>query len=387
MMKILFWLLLACSSIPFYAFTPKSSASSKAALLQGEPLPGTSVPAAYNVQGSINVASQRMGWVTDVFTTAAFTYWYANEEGLWLAQNANINTGGQVLLPLNTFRYDLPYKYNPGFKITAGVVGDHEWTLSAGYIYFRAHNKTSRTAPTNPTISGVGVWYTSDWFLQASTMQGTTLTGTHISGSWKCNLDMWDLTVSRPFYEGRNLIVSPTVGLRATWLRQSMLVGLTQDPYSEGGADNLPPQPIFSHNHVQSWGLGPRGAVDLQYLIPFGFRFQGDFGISLLYERYTTIKHSENAQSINVAAGPYTAEITGFNALEPILETSLGFGWGQYCFDHKYHVDFSASYELLLFWSGQNMMRRMMDQFLAGVGAGNLNLHMHGMTLTGRFDF
>ena len=360
--------------------------------VQGAPLVGFCP--AYNAPAAIDV--NHKNWkccVSNVnsFIDLSFTYWYAGEEGLSIATTGVLSSGTSYFAQ-NTATLLQTFDYKPGFKVGLGIVGENEWVLHAEYTYFRGTNNTSSGAPLSATVNTAGAaapltgtssWLVDDWFLQGTTA-GQALSGSSVSSSWHLAMDLVDVMFSRPFYQGRKIIASPYGGLRAAFIRQNMTVNLTESSGIVSGA--LPPQPISSNNSSHSWAIGPKAGCEGQCLLPMGFRFNGDFGASLLYTRYTTLNHSETAASKSFNAGPYTASITNYGALRPAVELGLGIGWGKYLCNKEYHMDFSADYDFMYFWA-QNMMRYLIDRTLTGTSPSSTDLFLHGLTITGRFDF
>jgi hypothetical protein len=68
-----------------------------------------------------------------------------------------------------------------------------------------------------------------------------------------------------------------------------------------------------------------------------------------------------------------------------MAEMGVGLGWGSYLYCQKYYIDFSARYDFALLWE-QNVMRSFASS-LAGRADDIGDLSLHGLTLTGRFDF
>lgn len=350
---------------------------------QGEPL--TCYQAAYSAPASINVNNSGLAFFADV----AFTYWYAGEEGMKIASNG-VGSDGIYYFAMNTETLTQSFDYKPGFKVGFGFIGDHEWVYRADYTWFRGTNSfvsntRDGTVPTAGTVAastGTNLWVVDDWFLEG-TASGQALSGPKVSSRWKLALDLIDATAGRPFYQAKSLIVSPFAGLRAALIRQSMTVELTElsDLFAE-----IPAQPIESRNHSNSWAIGPRVGCNGEYLLGCGFRFEGDFAGSLLYTKYTSIKHSEDSASLGFNPGPYKFSMDNYSALRPCAELGLGLGWGTYSSNNGYHFDISASYDFMIFWS-QNMMRKLLDDTLTGTSPSAADLFLHGLTLNGRFDF
>ena len=238
------------------------------------------------------------------------------------------------------------------------------------------------TAGTAFALTGTPVLLVSDWFLNGSTV-GQALSASNITSTWEYAVDLADLTVSRPFYQGANLSLTPFAGIRGASIRQSMRVKLTE---ASGLFSTPTPQPIFSRNHSHSWGIGPRFGGNASYLLPQGFRFEGDLAGSLLYTRYTKVGHSEDPASTTFNTGPYVASLSDYGCVRAMAEAGLGLGWGCYLNCHKYHIDFLASYDFTYMWN-QNMMRKLLDDILEGTGPSSADLYFHGLTVAGRFDF
>ena len=69
-----------------------------------------------------------------------------------------------------------------------------------------------------------------------------------------------------------------------------------------------------------------------------------------------------------------------------MAELGLGVGWGSYLRAYDFHIDVSADYDFMIFWS-QNMIRKLLDDTLTGTSPSSADLYVHGLTVTGRFDF
>ncbi|MDP1609338.1 MAG: Lpg1974 family pore-forming outer membrane protein [Chlamydiales bacterium] len=374
---------------------PTCSAPEPRYFMQGEPI-SDCCPSGFNTPAAIDVCPkiECMDWQTNGFIDLSFLYWYVGEEGMSLASDGVLNAGTAYYSP-NMVNHRQTFDYHPGFKLSLGVVGDHQWEIFAEYTWLRGKNTThlspssnTTTAGTSAAFSGTPVLVVDDWFLQGTGF-GQGLSASGLDSSWRYGVDILDVGVSRPFYEGASLTVAPYTGLRALWIRQHMTVQLTEVAalFSSGAlAASEPLQPIHSHNISNCWGLGPKLGVEADFLIPMGFRVEGDAGVSLLYTRYTTVSHSEDQASTAFSSSPYQTSLNDYSCLRPIAELSLGAGWGSYFGGSAYHVDFSASYDFTMLWS-QNMMRNLLDTVLTGTSASPGDMYFHGLTLKGRLDF
>jgi hypothetical protein len=323
------------------------------------------------------------------FADASFTYWFAGEEGLRIA-TSGIVSGTTVFLSTDTRTFNQSFDYHPGFKVGIGLIGDNQWEARAEYTWFRgaeiSHSPSLSTSVMSPAgavaAPGTPTWITDSWFMQGTPAQA--LPAGDIKTKWRLAVDMIDLTVGRPFYQASCLVISPFTGLRAAFIRQFMRVQITESPTIYPGTQT--PQPIASRNDTHSWGVGPILGADGRYLLPMGFRFEGNGAASLLYTSYTKLRHSEDVVSTAFTPGPYISKIYNYNCLRPILQLGLGFGWASYLDCQRYHIDLSADYDFQFFW-GQNMLRKAIDDPLLGTAHAALDLFLHGLTIKGRFDF
>jgi len=318
------------------------------------------------------------------FVNASFIYWYAKEDGLDSAESAVLGTSGQTLLANSSTVFQQSFSYDPGFKVGGGVGGDG-WNLYTEYTWLRSNHTTSKDAPANDlSISGIGVWNVDDWFLQTTAL-GRSPTGTYISSNCKLGFDIIDLLAGNPIYEKKSVKVSGLVGLRTAWIRQNMNISLTQSAESVGAAF-LPAQPIQSLNSSHSWGIGPKAGLGTQFILPKGFRIEGLLAASLLYTQFSSMKHTEDAVTkLAINSSGITTRMGSYSSVRPVMEMNLGIGWEiEFC--SKYSFDLSASYDFTLFW-GQNVMRKMLDEYWAGTSAAAGDLYLQGLTIDVSFKF
>lgn len=342
---------------------------------QGQPLKkeNNQYPAAYNAPARTNVKDH---W--DWFVTASYLYWHVGQEGMDIATSAII-AGGAEDLPKNTQTFFQDFDYKSGFKVGLGInLPIDAWVLYAEYTRLHFSTSTSRNAP--GTSVGVPIW-ASPWYIQGNPVTDQTIPSAHTSSRWRVELDFLDASLSRPFYVGRNLTINPTAGLRAAWIEQHLLVHAR----AFGLLGVTAPNPLRSHNHSIAWGIGPRATVEGKWLFCHGFRLQGDVGLSLLYMNFTDVKHREDAAALGDVFSTVNAHFDDYRCFRPMAEGGIGLGWSRYFYDQRYQIDFSATYDFNYLWS-QNMMRKLIDTNL-GIGASAGDLYMHGLTITGRFDF
>ena len=312
----------------------QNKATPPAPFEQGSGMNGNQFPPAYSAAARIDV---QRGW--DFFFTSSFTYWYVNEIAFDLGYT--IETSPRYY----TFQNN---EYSPGFKVGIGMdFGPDDWVGFAEYTWLRNHSASSAS-------------FSSEFFgsdLLFFNPESYT-TSRHI------NLDVIDLTLSRPLYRGRDLTLLPFFGFRGGWTRQSFRA------YTPLGD---------SHANTHSWFIGPSAGLSGHWLVGLGFRLQGDLGAALLYQQAKTGVRFDTFEEPLFSAARR-------DLFAPVANLGLGFGWGAYLNHKKTHLDFAATYDFIN-WGGQNLMRS-----LSGDGNGRIDpqpgdLQINGLTITGRFDF
>jgi len=318
---------------------------------QGYEICNDKFPAAYNAPARIDV---QCSW--DFYLTGSFIYWHVDQDAMDLAYPFSQQTGIEQSTVLTQ-----DFDYKPGFKVGLGVNFDHDnWVGFVEYTWF--HQKTNTGNHTAPAGELYGL---TSWLVQSGTIST-------VGSSWRTNLDIVDATLSRPFYQGRKLTVLPFGGLRGAWIRQDLTVNAVRPT----GAV------LTSKNHSHSWAVGARAGMQAHWLLGWGFRFEGDAAASLLYTQYTKIRHNEFLNDVS----QQSIAFHDYNTVRPMADMSVGMGWGSYFDRQGYHFDLLATYDFNVMW-GQNMMRELcnVNESIGVSDAGDL--HLHGLTVTARFDF
>lgn len=348
---------------------------------RGEPLADNQYLAGYNAPAAFKVNQKWCNWNYDTFLDLTFNYTHVSQDGMELGQSASTSTTTLNYVP-NATVLTQNGDYTPGFKVGAGMAID-DWTVYTSYTWLRNTSTQSAAAPAvDAPGSGTGVWAAFPWFARsASTTARMPQAATLLASNWHIAMDLWDVVAKRPFYQGTTLTLNPFAGIRTAWIRQKLQVDLTEATSYISGTYNT--QPIHSYSRSKSWAVGPRMGTEARCLLPMGFRLEGNCAANILFTRYTSVSHKEDA--VTTAQFGLLQKLTNYDTLRPSIEGGLGFGWGSYIYDKEYHIDFSADYNFNVFWD-QNMMRMLANEMWSGVSA-NGNLYTHGLTLTGRFDF
>lgn len=336
------------------------------------------VPAAYNINAQIQPPC---AW--GPYLTASFIYWNVGQDYMDIGRTAaftdpqpavNATPAAEATIPTPSF------EYQAGFKIGLGYNTNYDnWSVEA--LYTRLHHKNTFNTGSNQATFAEGdtIIIPNEWFVNLSV--DTQQQAGRMTSKWTMDLDMADFLLSRPYYEGQMLTITPYMGLKALWMTQQYNISAVL-------ADNPTLAPVTSNNDSKGWGVGPNFAANMHWLLGKGFRVEGNAALSLLYMQYTQREHREQFSEDITDTLPINGHMPDRGYLRAINELGLGLGWGAYFKDH-YHFDLSARYDFTILWA-QNAMRETVG-YLANnaIGysnpAGNLNLH--GLTLTARFDF
>lgn len=314
-------------------------------------------PQGYNAPACMNVS----GWDIDVW--GSFCYWNVNQEIMDVAY-VGIIPSAVAADVVNGSIVNIEDTWTPGFKLGLAYTMDYDgWVGSAEYTWVRAVSSVSKMNTTgNPDY---------DYFFSSLYPSYTTDGFTVFSAEWKMHLDQIDLLLSRPLYQGTRLTTTPFAGIRGLWIRERQTL--------KGSSSGLSfPTAVKS----QCWSVGPAAGISGRWLLGKGFRFEGTTAASLLYTRYTDISfHFTESGKL-----PNFGKLTDVNVLRPTAECGIGVGWSSYLFNQDYVIDFSALYDFKYYWS-QNMVRWFASSISGYQGNDVGALMLHGLTLSGGFDF
>jgi len=314
----------------------------------------------------------------DVNLTGSFIYWNAYQDGLDVTTEGTTNAARTAFTTASGEVEHHESKYKPGFKVNLGMSSADfdDWIFNVQYTWLHSKTETSRS-----DSDELEAFNTSNWFFnQANTFSAGA------SSEWDLHFRLLDVTAARPYYSGRRLTVTPFGGLRFAWIKQQFEVRMTQLLSMVAG--NAPiVQNAESDSKSNSWAVGPIGGVNCNWLLGHGFRSIGNASAGILYTRYTSISNSQTVTDTLAPSGPVGGKYNeDYNALRPFIEFDLGLGWGTYCYDNDFYVDFQASYDFLVFCD-QNMMRQLADDMSSRTGHAPGNLWLQGLTVSVRFDF
>lgn len=359
----------------------------------GDPIePGTPghpgyVPAAYNYPAGIRAPNQ--DW--DVYLTGSFIYWKPHQDNMFTGVGTNQATpegvedgfAGAADLD-NTILFSRKPGYKPGFKVGLGWnTGSWDnWTLYGEYTWFHTGNGKD-----DDDANPCGECGCAEVILVPTCNCPDGLYASDLESKWKLDMDIGDIILARPAYQGKRLVLSPFFGIRGLWIRQKWEV-----EYDAVDIDNAPVGEYETEAHSKAWSVGPRIGIDGSWLLGCGFRIIGNTSASLLYTRYTHLSYDSNIPNGDDAGAPAPLvnpvsweNHKNYGTVRPNFEIDAGLGWGMYVGD-MYHIDFEARYDFHVFWA-QNMVTDVANWAVHWVDASPGSLYLHGLTIKARFDF
>jgi Legionella pneumophila major outer membrane protein precursor len=286
--------------------------------------------------------------------SASFIYWKWDMTGmdLGLVSSSDLTNHPSEIINIST-------DYTPGFKVLLGTYFDYDhWNINAMYTRFHTKERELRKPPLWGQII-------TDTFSQTSALPS-------IAGRWTPKFDYFDLDIGRPYYNGKHLILKPYIGAKGGWNKNKFKMTTL-----------LNNQKQVARLRSATWFVGPKAALDIDWLLGLGFRFFANSAISLNYQHFNStyqLTSSFDPITLTRNSRAHTHQIT------PIIEMTPGLSYAIF-FDHNnWHFDFAMAYNFLCFFNQNDIMG------IQGFREYN-NYHstgdfiLHGLEVRFKFDF
>lgn len=338
---------------------------------------------AYNAPAEINIGI--LGeW--DVFSTVSFLYWQPLQENMHIARQGS-QAVSTLLSPTTTDRgtlINMDFDYRPAFKVAMGMnFHNDDWVGYIEYTRFRGSDYVSHSvASGNPTL--YNLWGDDP---VSSTLAGRAVFNA-LNAKFHCKFDFIDTQMERIYYVGQQLTFHSVFGVRVALISESLRAHYSYDgsliENSSAKVIALPSSldAIFRTN---SWAIGPRMGLEMDWLVSNGIRLFGSGFADLLYTSYS-LKNKSVTVPYTSALSPFTVGNSistttaddDMDLLKTHLDLEIGLGWGRYLDYHNWHFDLSAAYGFQVFFN-QNMM--VLPVYSPS------NLYVQGLTVTARLDY
>ncbi len=303
--------------------------------------------------------------------------WVEAEALLWQAFEDNLpyamtspNSSPSTALPVNRDIKNPHCDWSWGYRVGVGYEMPHDgW--DGKLIYTRMKNcakgKVHGVDFSDPAGDGRFIfqyWGQADFLIPGKIV--------FARGSWKIDLDQFDLNLGREYYVGKHLTIRPNGGLRATWLFQKYDVDYENSFNLE--------QKIDLKNRF--WGFGFTGGLDLDWIFGGGFSLYGgaDYSILLGFFHVDQNAHQSGAE--------IWKNNKSFRSGKSIIDMELGIKWARLVSNNQLGFTIKIGYEYHLYLN--------QNQFFTYYGSGGLNprfksnqgnLTYEGIALSGMIHF
>lgn len=345
----------------------------------------------------------------NIYTEISFNYWQPIQENMELGlfdkgMLQNISTAGGAITSVatsNSFKsIKMDFDFKPGFTIGIGYkFACDAWDLLARYTWFHNTNSHRATAKNFVLFNSNSENISPTW--GTPIQAGEDVNYQFASEKWKLGMDIIELELGRFCYIGCKLTIRPSFGARAVWIRQAIHISYTNGftgfsidvPGLLGTGFFVGNRDVHDTSH--SWAVGPKLALNTNWMLGCGFRLFGNGEVDILYTRYSLLKEKTvtvgtvvgiiDLIPINFSLSDQTSDKEkNLDYLRTHLDLELGIGWGTYLNNCKYYLDCSAGYDFQVFFD-QNMIRH--DVADPGSFIPNGNLYVQGLIIKVRFDF
>lgn len=304
----------------------------------------------------------------NLFITADYLYWIAQEDNLQFASTGHANLPDTFNVNSGTTKSP-HFHYRSGFKAGLGWSFGHDvWDSLATYTWYQSnHNKGSLsgdfdaglTTPFTPSMT----LSPGDYFTSASAI-------------WALHFNALDWEIGRNCYVSKHLSLRPFAGLKGSWQNQ------TFNKTYGGILDGVDPASFnyYSNEHTSFWGVGVRSGLNTCWNLSDSWSFYGDFALSALW----SVFQSHRKDSHNAEDAPTTIhsinENRRCNTLSPVLEVGLGVRKDEWFLDNRIHIGAQVGWEEQVWW---NQNEFTLDRSAVRGG----NLFLQGLTARLRLDF
>jgi hypothetical protein len=297
-----------------FAQVPAEPCDEKLNVCCKEPAPG---PFAFSYPRELNLSCPK-----DFYFDAQFLLMQTQEEGLeYSITQKDSHHNGYPLTEGDVQDYTTgPHKWgwNYGFRLIAGCYLNHDvWNLDAQYTFVRIKHDHGYNATGKDQLP---FWAdNTDYFDNASLR-------------WVGNINVFDLSLGKPYHVSRHFFLSPLAGLRMGWIGQDYLFR-----YGDVGVAGSVAELVASTDY---WGVGLRAGIKSEWVLDNNWSFFGHVAGSMMYSHFDV---DQNATTTSGALD-YTIHHEFYTNL-PNIEIGLGLSFGQYFNDKKDHYAITVAYE------------------------------------------
>ncbi len=256
-------------------------------------------------------------------------------------------------------RIEIHPEYKPGFKI-GFELARRNWGIFADYTYFDFDSSRSVSVSKNGFLFG-------RWIQPGVVIDNSS---THLKAKWELRMNVLNFEAGRKCYFGRRLMLKPHFGLAGAEIDQELKARfLLVSPVNK----------LKMLHKSDSWGVGPRVGVNMDWRLFRGFGIVGTVAADLLYTHYDLHLRARSPTDPTVFAGISSH----LDTLRGELEFYLGLN-SHFRVSRRTFLNLEVGYDSQIWWN-QNMMRWNNDAGWTASPEGNL--YLEGLRLTLKLDF
>ncbi|HKZ00270.1 MAG TPA: Lpg1974 family pore-forming outer membrane protein [Rhabdochlamydiaceae bacterium] len=307
------------------------------------------------------------------FVTGDFLWWQAEQDGLEYAVVTDVYTGPESVYNHGRVK-EIGFEWGPGFRVGLGYNLPWDgWDLYANWTHFHKDSHSHVSAPSDKNVSPV-------WSAYLNTPKNRA---SEASAHYGLTYNILDLELGRNFFASHSLSLRPFIGIRGAWIDQDVR-------YEYENLQVVVP-PKDEHNKLKNDfnAGGFRAGFNTTWHFTRNWGIFGNIAASLMYGEFHVAQklHWPNA------FGAIIDQKEEIDLVRGNLELGAGLLWEAYFSKGRYHLALTAAYEVLQ-WFSQNQLLQFSDPTkLALSSNGTINqkkdgdLGLHGGTLSARFDF
>lgn len=318
-------------------------------IVAGEPLDPCCVNGGYPLPASIIT---ECGW--NVYASGDFLYW-----STLAPLFGNIGKRVDVITGANTTNLFLNHKYRPGFRIVVGT-SINDALVDVTYIRYHAHLSSHFTARPGEAIQFV--------FYPLPILNGVSFSDyrPHLN----FDIDTVLLSVRKPVYTGKAIILSLNYALMMQWEAQKYRINATTL------APFLPVVTGLVTTDHKGFFIGPDLGVRAKALLPWKLEFLAGIdlagGVAYMNKGFST-------SSFPGALPPSTLRTRGHVMhFQAYHNGEIGLGWSSYLWCDRMHLSLEATY---------NFFYQHVFNFGTFENMTLTSYSIHGLAIGGRLDF
>src|SRR3972149_2227392 len=300
------------------------------------------------------------------FVTGDFLWWQEDQDGLEYAVVTDVYTGPESVYNHGRVK-EIGFEWGPGFRVGLGYNLPWDgWDLYANWTHFHKDSHSHVSAPSDKNVSPV-------WSAYLNTPKNRA---SEASAHYGLTYNILDLELGRNFFASHSLSLRPFIGIRGAWIDQDVRYKY------EDLEVVFPSQGKDLHNKLNNDfnAGGFRAGFNTTWHFTRNWGIFGNISAALMYGEF----HVSQKIKGPLLSGLIEELIDQKEEIDLVrgnLELGAGLLWEAYFSKGRYHLALTAAYEVLQ-WFSQNQLIQFFDMqsinsagFVNQKKDGDLGLH------------